>query len=345
MRDMVAREQRLPPRLRKPRHRYSQLLAWADAHRRRTGRWPNRNSGPVAEAPTENWCAIDQALRDGRRGLPGGESIAQLLARRRPARNKKVLPRLTIRQIVEWAKAHRRRTGRLPAITSGAVHDAPGESWQAIHAALERGVRGLRGGDTLTKILAQYCGARRRGHTPRLTIRKILAWADAYHRRHGSWPHANSGAIPGVRGETWLSVNEALYMGWRGLERGSSLARLLDDQRGVRNRARAPRLTREDILRWARAHRQRTGRWPTSQNGPIPEAPGDTWAAVDGALRHGSRGLDGGYSLPRLLYDTIPDYGRCPHRRSYRRGMQMPAERDDARSCVPGPRQGQTLRG
>jgi hypothetical protein len=36
-----------------------QVLAWADAHHTRTGKWPTVASGPVAEAPGERWTAID----------------------------------------------------------------------------------------------------------------------------------------------------------------------------------------------------------------------------------------------------------------------------------------------
>jgi hypothetical protein len=60
-----------------------QVLAWADAHRERTGRWPNQNSGPVADAPEETWCAIDHALRRGLRGFPGADSLDRLLGRHR----------------------------------------------------------------------------------------------------------------------------------------------------------------------------------------------------------------------------------------------------------------------
>src|SRR5262245_61677913 len=59
-----------------------QILAWADAHHARTGEWPRQRSGPVPEAPGLSWAGIDQALRYGRRGLPGGDSLARLLARR-----------------------------------------------------------------------------------------------------------------------------------------------------------------------------------------------------------------------------------------------------------------------
>jgi hypothetical protein len=57
-----------------------QVLAWADAHHARTGRRPAVRSGPVPEAPGETWVGIDLALRRGARGLPGGYSLARLLA-------------------------------------------------------------------------------------------------------------------------------------------------------------------------------------------------------------------------------------------------------------------------
>ena len=44
-----------------------------------------------------------------------------------------------------------------------------------------------------------------------------------------------------------------------------------------------------------------TGRWPKRDSGPIEEAPGETWGAVEMALAHGQRGLPGGSSLIRLL--------------------------------------------
>jgi hypothetical protein len=62
-----------------------QILAWADLHHARTGRWPNQHSGAVAGAPGENWSAINQALWQGNRGLPGGDSLTRLLGRHRRA--------------------------------------------------------------------------------------------------------------------------------------------------------------------------------------------------------------------------------------------------------------------
>ena len=61
------------------------------------------------------------------------------------------------------------------------------------------------------------------------------------------------------------------------------------------------RLTVLLILTWADAYHRRTGRWPKAGPGPVADAPGEHWRAVDSALRHGGRGLAPGSSLARLL--------------------------------------------
>src|SRR5262245_48395905 len=60
-----------------------QILAWADAYHEATGEWPVEESGAVAEAPGESWREIKQTLARGGRGLPGGWTLAELLAERR----------------------------------------------------------------------------------------------------------------------------------------------------------------------------------------------------------------------------------------------------------------------
>jgi hypothetical protein len=89
----------------------AQVLAWADAHRARTGAWPRRDSGPVDGAPGETWVNVNQAMQKGLRGLPGGNSLARLLTRARGVRNPACLPLLTENKIVAWAREHQRRTG------------------------------------------------------------------------------------------------------------------------------------------------------------------------------------------------------------------------------------------
>jgi hypothetical protein len=68
---------------RRPPLTVEQILAWADAHHARTGKWPTIRSGPIADAPVETWKAIDHALVRGHRGLPGSDSLARLLNRHR----------------------------------------------------------------------------------------------------------------------------------------------------------------------------------------------------------------------------------------------------------------------
>jgi hypothetical protein len=140
---------------------------------------------------------------------------------------------------------------------------------------------------------------RRRQKRP-LTITQVLAWADGHYRRAGWWPNVCSGPVTGSNGETWRAIDHALCDGTRGLAAGSSLARLLAEQRGVRNRADLPRLTERQILAWADAHHLRTGRWPTRESGPVA-ATGETWQILNLALDHGLRGLPRGSSLARLL--------------------------------------------
>jgi hypothetical protein len=132
-----------------------QILKWADAHHQKIGEWPNRNSGDVLNAPGEKWGSAENALRLGLRGLPSGSSLAQLLAAKRGVRNVNAPPSLTIEQILEWANAHHQKTSEWPNRNSGDVLDAPGEKWGNINAALSRGGRGLPGGSSLAKLLAE----------------------------------------------------------------------------------------------------------------------------------------------------------------------------------------------
>jgi len=284
-----------------PHFHLEQILAWADAFNARTGIWPKLNSGRIAGASDDTWRRVDSALRLGLRGLPGGSSLAQLLAERRGARNDKALPRLTARQILAWADSHYRRTGAWPKETSGPVAEAPEENWFALDRALRAGVRGLPGGTSLAQLLARRRKVRNVQALPLLTEAQILAWADRHFQQTGDWPRVASGPVQGAAGETWAGVQAALSIGRRGLPGGSSVARLLAAQRGVRHTKEVPRLTRPLILAWAKAHRQRTGAWPGRESGPIPEALGETWAIVDAALKFGGRGLRGRTTLRRLL--------------------------------------------
>jgi hypothetical protein len=205
----------------------AQILAWADAYFRRTGKWPKPTSGPVWGVPGQTWQGIEMALRFGFRGLPGGSSLAQLLAKERGVRNPARLPRLTRRQILAWADAYFRRTGRWPSHDSGPIAGVPGETWSTVEKALRNGRRGLKGGSSLAKLLAEAGRKPNWSALPPLSVKQILAWAEAYYRRHGKWPHVRSGRVAEAPENSWRMIDRALRAGRRGLPGGTTLARLL----------------------------------------------------------------------------------------------------------------------
>ena len=111
----------------------------------------------------------------------------------------------------------------------------------------------------------------------------------------GKWPKRDAGAIVGAKFETWYGVDRALCCGYRGFAGGSSLARLLAEERGARNHMRLAPLSEERILEWADEHHKRTGSWPKATSGKIPGARGEKWRGIEDYLRHGLRGLPGGF--------------------------------------------------
>jgi hypothetical protein len=218
------KRQPMPPR---PPLTAAQILAWADAHLAQTGEWPKPSSGPVLADPGEKWLNVNQALRLGLRGLPGGDSLGRLLERERGVRTSQAPPPLTEEKICRWAEAHCGQTENWPNEDSGGVEAAPGETWGAVSAALREGLRGLRGGDTLARLLARRLGVPHRIGAPRLTEGQIRFWAVDHERRTGRRPNAWSGPVLSAPGETWRLLDGYLRAGRRGLPGGSSLAKLL----------------------------------------------------------------------------------------------------------------------
>ena len=278
-----------------------QILKYVDEHKKRTGKWPVVKSGQLYNVPEENWVSINGYLTQGQRGLAGGSSLAKLLEEKRGVVNEKNLPDLKITQILQWADEHRTRTGKWPVEDSGPVHNVAGEKWGNISNSLFRGRRGLPGGSSLAKLLAEKRGVRNEKNLPVLTEDQILQWADEHHKRTGKWPNKESGPVRDSLGEKWMNISAALFQGQRGLPGGSSLAQLLAEKRRVRNLTRPPQLSIEQIMIWANAHKERTGKWPVANSGEIYNASGEKWANIEGSLNRGRRGLPGGLSLAKLI--------------------------------------------
>lgn len=304
---------RIPKRLRrrwpKPRLTVAQILEWADAFRRQKDRWPHHFDGRIQGAGEDTWSRVNDALMNGNRGLPGGSSLARLLYLHRGVRSPRNVPPLTERKIFAWARAHHRRNGQWPRDISGAVQDAPGETWAAIDLALARGTRGLPGGSSLAQLLDARGVKRNPQRRPRRTEKQILAAADAFFTTHGHWPYEDSGPIDELPGETWGAMDKALRRGTRGLPGGMSLASFLNKRRGIyggRSRRRKrlreeERLRLEQIIAWGKAYRRRHGVFPNRDSGPISGSGGMKWSAVDSALKSGNRGLAEGSSLAKLF--------------------------------------------
>ena len=284
-----------------PRLLIKQILAWADAHHLRTGEWPTKSAGGISESRGETWWAVDQALTQGTRSLRGGSSLAALLLTHRDVRSNHTAPVLTMNQILRWAREHFSRTDKWPTSLSGAIPTSVGDTWKGIDYALRAGRRGLAGGSSVAKLLAEQGWKINPRSRRELALDRVLRWADIHREETGEWPTSHSGKVHHVRGETWVCVDTALRRGLRGLGGGSSLAQLLASRREARNPAGVPSLSEDQILKWADAHRARSGQWPRIRSGCVGDAPKETWKNIHGALLEGGRGLAGGSSLARLL--------------------------------------------
>lgn len=307
----MSRSQRSPPVNRKPRLTIAQVLTWADEHYRRTGEWPRHTSGSVRGTGDETWGGINDALYRGTRGFRGGSTLARELYRLRGRRTPRNVPPLDEAEIFRWAQEYFRRVGRWPAGSDRAAEAAPGETWGAVDLALQRGTRGLPGGSSLPRLLAVKGGKRNPAQLPRLSVARILKWADSFHRAHGHWPGHKSGPVTESPQETWCAIDKALRAGRRGLPGGTSLSKILNQHRGAhgggsrlpRKIPESDRLSIHQISAWGRDHKAKTGCFPNRDSGPISGTDGLTRFIVDCALKRGSRGLPGGSSLAQMFGD------------------------------------------
>ena len=118
------------------------IRRWMDDYRAEKGAFPSKDCADSAPSG-DRWGALDDALTDGRRGLPGGSSLAKLRGA------KAALTEAAIRQL---ADDYRVKNGVLPTQRSTG-RAASGDRWDALDAALIRGYRGLPGGSSLAKLL------------------------------------------------------------------------------------------------------------------------------------------------------------------------------------------------
>ncbi len=207
-------------------------------------------------------------------------------------------PPLTIEHILVWADEHKAATGHWPKQNAGQVMGSD-ETWLGINSALWKGGRGLTGGSSLAKLLAESRAVRNKKDLPPLTVLQILAWADVHIKSSGEWPNQKSGRVKGTD-ETWVGIDSALHRGNRGLSKGLTLAKLLAKYRGVRNMHGLLPLSIRQIVFWAVSHNAANGTWPNQYSGNV-SGTDETWSGIHFALNRGTRRLLRGSSLAKLL--------------------------------------------
>jgi hypothetical protein len=78
--ERLVAKRRVPNALNKPADlSIAQILRWADTYFKVHGRWPTAKSRGLRMGPTVSWRIIEEALRLGMRGLPGGKSLEGVL--------------------------------------------------------------------------------------------------------------------------------------------------------------------------------------------------------------------------------------------------------------------------
>ncbi len=193
------------------------IIAWAQAHNRRMGKWPIHSSGPIPESPGDSWNSVYRAFKEGRRGMIEGSSLADLLRARCGATFRRDKPVLSIKQILTWADAHYAANGRYPHRNTGIVKASPEFTWAQIDTALRDGTMSLPSGLSISRLLALQRGKRNILALPNLTVNQIAAWALHHFERNGKLPSTLSGNVDEAPGEKWCNINRALLSGSRGL--------------------------------------------------------------------------------------------------------------------------------
>lgn len=216
-------------------------------------------------------------------------------------------------QIIDWAKQHIAAYGKKPGKHTGIVEFAEGEhkgvTWAAIDIALKKGMRGLPGKSCLVKLIKEKLGIRSYHNPPALPTQLIIDWITSFINKHDRKPNKLDGPIEFAEGEylgeTWSSIDMALWRGGRGQPGKSSLASLIQENFGIKNHLDLPVLSAKLILDWVKQYIDVHGKKPHRTSGVIEpvseEHKGITWTIVNTALEVGTRGLPGGSSLAKLI--------------------------------------------
>jgi hypothetical protein len=261
-------------------------------------RWPDRHDGAI---PTleGSWLAIDEALRVGVRGLPGGSSLAKERVALTGARRRQSLTEENVKAAI---LAHHRATGAWPNDSTKGVIPGVGYTWSYVRAFIRNSGHGFHG---LVRELQGLSAEK-----TRLTLASVEEAIAAFRTAHdGRWPTCSTaGTVPILDSErptlTWSTLDTLLAVGTSGLPkvgadgRQLSLARVVAGLRGVVPSSSPLTLTvvEEAMLEWKR----KEGTWPTAKTSGKAPIIDVTWKALNIYLQRGKRSLPGGLTLKRV---------------------------------------------
>ncbi len=266
-------------------------------------RWPNRKDGVVPDLGG-SWLAIDEALRVGVRGLPGGSSLSKERLALIGSRSRK---QLTAASVKDAILAHHAATGAWPNESTAGATPGVAHSWSYLRAVVRKGTL-FPNGYTFSKLVREL-----RGLSPskgKITIDSVEDAIRAFQvANDGKWSSlATKGAVPITSRDgptlTWQTLDVYLARGLAGLPkvgddgRPLTLAKVVARLRGViaGSTSLTVGMVEQAMLTW----RRNEGRWPTAKTPGNAPRIGVTWKALNIYLQRGKRGLPSKLTLKRV---------------------------------------------
>ena len=304
-----------------------EIIKAAIEHFDKTGKWPTcaDSTSKIPLLPGDTWAAINDAGRGGFRNLEKGRTLAVILNPIKVKYGSKVITQggtLIVEKIIKAAIQHFDKTGNWPtsADSQSEIPLLPGDNWSAINSAGKNGGRSLEKGRTLSKILepikVKY-GYKVKAKGGQLTVEKIIKAAIEHFDKTRKWPTCDDSEskIPLLPEDNWNAINSAGHRGCRGLEKGLTLAKILEpikERYGFKVRGVGGSLIEEDIIKAAIEHFDKTRKWPTCDDSEseIPLLPGDNWTAINAAGQTGCRTLEKGQTLSKILKPIKERYAK-----------------------------------
>ena len=134
-----------------------QVLNWCNKYINKYKKYPTQNSIKKVKGMKKNtWMQIHSALTRGDRGLSKTGGLTKLLAKEYGYIHKKNTKDLNVKNIINWMKLEFKKRGVWPNANDKEVLAMPNEKWSNINNSLSRGRRGLKKGNSLSKIRDKY---------------------------------------------------------------------------------------------------------------------------------------------------------------------------------------------